>query len=61
MTVGEMIARLQQHAPSLPVALADWNEAYQLPSMCSAEQWHLATSRTLESEIPMLLLILGEE
>lgn len=37
MTVAELIVRLQQMPPSLPVCLGDWNEEYLLPSESAAE------------------------
>ena len=32
MTVRELIARLQQFDPGLPVCLADWQEQYSSPA-----------------------------
>lgn len=33
MTVGELIAKLQEFDPNLPVALGDWNEGYLSPAI----------------------------
>ena len=37
MNVGDLIRRLQEFDPKLPVCLADWNEGYSLPSLGAAE------------------------
>lgn len=37
MKVKDLIEKLQQFDPELPVAVADWQEEYQLPSEKDAE------------------------
>lgn len=38
MTVGDLIKRLEQFDPKLPVCLADWSEEYLCPSTAAAEE-----------------------
>ena len=59
MTVGELIAHLQQYDPAIPVALADWNEDYQWPSMSAADEMCAVETRTLEHAIPVMVVVLG--
>lgn len=37
MKVKDLIEKLQQFDPELPVAIADWNEEYRKPSEPNAE------------------------
>ena len=60
MTVGELIVRLQQYDPTIPVALADWNEEYQSPSMNAADTMCAIETRTLEHcDTMTMTLVLG--
>ena len=60
MTVGELIAHLHQYDPTMPVALADWNEEYQWPSMNAADKVCAIETRTLEHRnITAMTVVLG--
>ena len=60
MTVGELIAHLHQYDPTMPVALADWNEEYQWPSMNAADTMCAIETRALEHINTMTMtLVLG--
>ena len=59
MTVGELIAHLRQYDPTLPVALADWNEDYQSHSVSAADDMCAIETRTLEHATPVMTVVLG--
>ena len=60
MTVGALIVHLQKYDPAMPVALADWNEEYQWPSMSAADKMCVMETRTLEHcDTMTMTLVLG--
>lgn len=59
MIVRELIARLRAYNESLPVAVADWNEAYETPSVLALERMAIQEIQSDETNQYIDALVIG--